>query len=76
MRLRGHSYKTFRRFCPLRLVRYAMMADHLKSVDGNHIITTGAEGFFKEGSAYASANPNDGNLWALRGGQDFEGNHA
>lgn len=55
---------------------YTAMADHLSSVDPNHIITTGAEGFFAEGSAYADANPDDGNLWALRSGQDFEGNHA
>lgn len=112
---------------------YGEMADHLRSVDPNHLITTGkevrsrcrlsgggrsqlghmlflvslrepelllvhgvaasactraaaerssaanillcsqpsAQGFFAEGDPMVGADPNDGNLWAMRSGQDF-----
>ncbi|PSC67829.1 Mannan endo-1,4-beta-mannosidase 1 [Micractinium conductrix] len=60
---------------------YGDMAAHLKSVDPNHMVTTGQEGFFAEGDPLERFNPggkSDGNpsLWGPRSGQDFRANHA
>ncbi|KAL4437017.1 hypothetical protein ABPG75_004156 [Micractinium tetrahymenae] len=56
---------------------YGDMSAHLKSIDPNHMVTTGAEGFFAEGDTYEDLNPGtDGTLWGPRSGQDFRANHA
>ncbi|EFN54948.1 hypothetical protein CHLNCDRAFT_13801, partial [Chlorella variabilis] len=63
-----------------------------QSVDPNHLITTGEEGFFDERDPMAGKrlqrraqavppgpaayDPNDGNQWGPRSGQDFRANHA
>lgn len=45
-------------------------------MDPNHLITTGAEGFFDESDPMARYNPQDRSLWASRTGQHFRANHA
>lgn len=34
-----------------------------------------SQGFFAEGDPQAGADPNDGNLWAIRSGQSFRSVH-
>lgn len=47
---------------------------HLKSVDPNHMVTVGYEGFFGDGSQYLGSNPSTG--WPEYTGQEFDVNGA
>ena len=50
------------------------MASHLKSVDPNHMVTIGQEGFYGPGDPAEVVNPGTG--WATITGQNFTANHA
>lgn len=50
------------------------MSAHLKSLDPNHMVTIGEEGFYGPGSVSESVNPGTG--WATITGQNFTANHA
>jgi hypothetical protein len=44
------------------------MAEHVREVDPNHLVTSGSEGFFGEGDPNVSKNPQP---WAKQTGQNF-----
>lgn len=50
------------------------MSAHLKTLDPNHMVTVGEEGFYGPGSVSESVNPGTG--WATITGQNFSANHA
>ena len=49
------------------------MSTYLKTIDPNHLVTIGSEGFFARGTSLGYLNPQD---WAGDMGQDFIANHA
>lgn len=49
------------------------MASFVKTLDPNHLVTVGAEGFWAQGATREDANPGG---WALQSGQNFSVNHA
>ena len=67
---------------PTRCLRHFMcmqgwieeMSVHLKTLDPNHMVTVGQEGFYAVGSMHENMNP--GNGWASITGQNFSANHA
>eukprot|EP01025_Chloroclados_australasicus_P029293 TRINITY_DN29229_c0_g1_i1.p1 TRINITY_DN29229_c0_g1~~TRINITY_DN29229_c0_g1_i1.p1 ORF type:complete len:591 (-),score=64.04 TRINITY_DN29229_c0_g1_i1:1726-3498(-) len=56
------------------------MSDFLKSVDPNHMVTIGQEGFYGWDSGKEYINPDAWNgesgAWAMKSGQDFVPNHS
>eukprot|EP00873_Tetraselmis_striata_P006511 jgi/Tetstr1/426775/TSEL_016991.t1 len=48
------------------------MASYVKTLDANHLLSVGEEGFFSEGSPFIADNPS---TWSSRSGQDFVMNH-
>ena len=52
------------------------IAKYVKSIDSNHLIGVGHEGFFGPDSPMVKYNPNgDSSDWASKEGQDFLENH-
>ena len=53
------------------------MAAFVKSIDPNHLLTVGEEGFWSTTSSYIENNPrNDGSNWAAEYTQDFHADHS
>ncbi|KAK2079426.1 hypothetical protein QBZ16_003118 [Prototheca wickerhamii] len=54
------------------------MAAYLRSLDANHLVTSGADGFWGPTDPERRLNPGAalGNAWASRIGQDFAAHHA
>lgn len=50
------------------------MADHLKTLDSNHMVTIGEEGYWAINDPLKQYNP--GNGWAQITGQNFSAQHA
>jgi len=62
-------------FCRNKLYSWIKeTSSHLKSIDSNHLVSIGYEGFFAPSSQYSKANPSGG--WVKYTGQDFENDTA
>lgn len=52
------------------------MAAYVKSIDPNHLLTIGEEGFYPKGVNQSAANPQGLESWAFEEGQDFYVDHS
>lgn len=52
------------------------MAAHFRTLDTNHMLTVGEEGFYPEGVEQSAANPQGLDSWAFEEGQHFPRDHS
>ena len=51
------------------------MAAYVRTLDTDHLLTVGEEGFYADPTESNIANPEPPNSWAAQQGQDFVPNH-